>query len=129
MRKRNILELGPFFPGPNPKQSQKDFILFSVSLKKGKSSIYSNPDWLYTSVGNNVLEQRISRLSQYIVEAQWRYQLVSWNGDHKSESSPKGRPKFNQQSSSLTQERVHLKMTPGDKQQSGMFGQNTCILE
>lgn len=58
-----------------------------------QSELSSNrQDWLQTSVLRNTIEQRTSRLGQYINEAQWRFQLVSWNNaanNHKIKNSRK----------------------------------------
>lgn len=51
-----------------------------AELRKEKSEqSFKGQDWLQTSVMRSSMEQRISRLGQYINEAQWRFQLVSWN--------------------------------------------------
>ena len=54
-----------------------DFLL--PSLLEKPESFAKRQDFLQTSVLRNTMEQRISRLGQFINEAQWRFQLVSWN--------------------------------------------------
>ena len=57
-------------------------------------NLYFSPtvkaDWIKTSISISTLEQRISRLGQYINEAQWRHQLVSTccNGDEFEDDMP-----------------------------------------
>lgn len=51
---------------------------FDFLLEKPES-FEKRQDFLQTSVLRNAMEQRISRLGQFINEAQWRFQLVSWN--------------------------------------------------
>ena len=48
-------------------------------LLENPESLEKRQDFLQTSVLRNAMEQRISRLGQFINEAQWRFQLVSWN--------------------------------------------------
>jgi len=48
-------------------------------LLENPESLDKRQDFLQTSVLRNAMEQRISRLGQFINEAQWRFQLVSWN--------------------------------------------------
>ena len=48
-------------------------------LSEKPESFAKCQDFLETSVLRNTMEQRISRLGQFINEAQWRFQLVSWN--------------------------------------------------
>lgn len=52
-------------------------IAFDFPLEKPES-FAKRQDFLQTSVLRNTMEQRISRLGQFINEAQWRFQLVSW---------------------------------------------------
>lgn len=52
-------------------------LAFAFVLGKSESNL-SQQDWVHTSVNQSTMEQRISRLGQYINEAQWRLQLVSW---------------------------------------------------
>ena len=54
------------------------YIAFDFLLEKPES-FAKRQDFLQTSVLRNTMEQRISRLGQFINEAQWRFQLVSWN--------------------------------------------------
>lgn len=61
-------------------------LTFVSQLGKSESNL-SQQDWLHTSVNQGTMEQRISRLGQYINEAQWRFQLVSWKKDVKSYKS------------------------------------------
>lgn len=83
---------------------------FSLSVEK--SPIYNDRDWIYTSVGASILEQRISRLSQFIVEAQWRYQLVSWTADITGERPSNGGLKSRQkQTESIPTEKVKPRRT------------------
>jgi hypothetical protein len=42
-------------------------------------------------VANSTLEQRASRLGQYVTEAQWRHQLVSWTENTKEQKNGKSR--------------------------------------
>ena len=56
-------------------------------------------DFVRTSVPVNAIEQRVSRLGQFINEANWRFQLVSWNdgtGSQKSRKDRKSTRKANQ---------------------------------
>lgn len=62
-------------------------LLTFISLLGKSESNLSQQDWLHTSVNQGTMEQRISRLGQYINEAQWRFQLVSWKKDVKSYKS------------------------------------------
>ncbi|XP_028414314.1 zinc finger FYVE domain-containing protein 26-like isoform X2 [Dendronephthya gigantea] len=52
-----------------------DEVIRLKSVPEELDKVYA--DWMKTSVSMATLDQRISRLSQYINEAQWRYQLVS----------------------------------------------------
>lgn len=63
-------------------------LLLTFAFLLGKSeSNSSQQHWLHTSVNQSTMEQRISRLGQYINEAQWRFQLVSWKKDVNSYKS------------------------------------------
>ena len=61
-----------------PVLSAHYYIAFDFLLEKPES-FAKRQDFLQTSVLRNTMEQRISRLGQFINEAQWRFQLVSWN--------------------------------------------------
>lgn len=68
-----------------------------TELQKG-NSVQSNSnrqDWLHTSVSPSTMEQRISRLGQYINEAQWRFQLVSWKNETNSRKNKPFRRRSN----------------------------------
>ena len=52
--------------------------LFCFYVGRSEQSSESE-EWLQTSVRHSSMEQRISRLGQFINEAQWRFQLVSWD--------------------------------------------------
>lgn len=67
-------------------------LLLTFAFLLGKSeSNSSQQHWLHTSVNQSTMEQRISRLGQYINEAQWRFQLVSWKKDVNSYKSKQKR--------------------------------------
>ena len=59
--------------------NENRYIILSIFLSEKSESCAKRQDFLQTSVLRNTLEQRISRLGQFINEAQWRFQLVSWN--------------------------------------------------
>ena len=55
-----------------------EFLCFFFYVGRSEQSSESE-EWLQTSVSHSSMEQRISRLGQFINEAQWRFQLVSWD--------------------------------------------------
>ena len=61
--------------------------LLDVSIPEKSESSLTSQDLLQTSVLRSSMEQRISRLGQFINEAQWRFQLVSWNNGTNSQKN------------------------------------------
>lgn len=59
----------------------------SIFVSEKSESFTTRQDFLQTSVPRNSMEQRISRLGQFINEAQWRFQLVSWKNASKGQTT------------------------------------------
>lgn len=64
---------------PLPAKWKSSFLYLLLRLPEKSDPSSTKQDCLQTSVLRDNMEQRISRLGQYINEAQWRFQLVSWN--------------------------------------------------
>ena len=56
-----------------------------ITIDVTKQDVRWSSDWVRTGVLSGTLEQHLSRLSQYINEAQWRLQLVTWNEREREE--------------------------------------------
>lgn len=62
-------------------------MFLSLFVSEKSESFVRRQDFLQTSVPRNSMEQRISRLGQFINEAQWRFQLVSWKNASKGQTA------------------------------------------